>query len=147
MSAGSRRTWDGKPVSPEPPFGASVLVYRRVHGELEWLVLHRRRAATGGDWAWTPPSGARLPDRPVDECAKRELWEETGLRVPIERTRAGTEEWVTYVAVETDHHEITLDEVHDHFEWVTGEEAGARCQPAVVADTIRRGVALVKRPQ
>jgi 8-oxo-dGTP pyrophosphatase MutT (NUDIX family) len=31
-----------------------------------------------GAWARTPPSGARLPGAPVEDCARRELREETG---------------------------------------------------------------------
>jgi 8-oxo-dGTP pyrophosphatase MutT (NUDIX family) len=84
-------TWDGLPASPEPPYAACVVVWRWAPpGAPEFLVLHR--LAPGGpgfegDWAWTPPSGARLPGEPPDEAAKRELLEETGLRLPLDRLR------------------------------------------------------------
>ncbi len=68
-------TWDGKPISPEPPFGASVVVYRRGAAGVEFLILHRAHSGPefDGDWAWTPPSGARLPHEPILACAEREL--------------------------------------------------------------------------
>jgi 8-oxo-dGTP pyrophosphatase MutT (NUDIX family) len=33
-----------------------------------------------GACAWTPPSGARLPGEPVEDCARRELRDETGAK-------------------------------------------------------------------
>jgi 8-oxo-dGTP pyrophosphatase MutT (NUDIX family) len=61
--------------------GALVVVYRRGERGLEYLVLHRGHSgpAYEGDWAWGPPGGAREAGESVDECARRELLEETGL--------------------------------------------------------------------
>ena len=36
-----RTTWDGLPISEEPPFGATVVVYRHNGARLEILLLHR----------------------------------------------------------------------------------------------------------
>ena len=76
-------TWDGKPIASEPPYGAMVLVYRMNGEQPEFLILHRAQLGPDfeGDWAWTPPSGARQPGETIEECARRELWEEAGLRV------------------------------------------------------------------
>ena len=79
-----RTTWDGLPISEEPPFGATVVVYRHNGARLEILLLHRAHHGPDyvGDWAWTPPAGSRLPDEPIEACARRELLEETGLDLP-----------------------------------------------------------------
>jgi 8-oxo-dGTP pyrophosphatase MutT (NUDIX family) len=76
-----RATWDGLAVSREKPYGASVVVWRYIDGEREFLLLHRRAPGGpdfAGDWAWTPPGEARLPGESIDQTARRELREETG---------------------------------------------------------------------
>lgn len=106
------RTWDGLPVSAERPYGASVLVWRAGAGRREWLILHRRHhgPAYEGDWAWTPPSGARLPGEPVEACARRELTEETGLgALALVPTDCGNDEWVLYAAEAPMDAEVRLD--------------------------------------
>ena len=64
-------TWDGLPVSDTDPRGASVIVYREGKAGLEVLVLHRAHRGPDfeGDWAWTPPSGARQPGENIDIVA------------------------------------------------------------------------------
>lgn len=131
-------TWEGLPISPDAPFGTSIIVYRRAAQGVEFLILHRAHdgPAYEGEWAWTPPSGARLPDEPVDECARRELWEETGLTLPIHATKRGLESWAIYFAEADDYTTITLDAEHDRYAWVTLDEAMTRCLPARVADGV-----------
>ena len=128
-------TWDGRPISHEPPFGASVIVYRWVRSRLEFLILHRAHvdANDAENWAWTPPSGARLPDEPILECAIRELKEETGLALPLRATSHGPDEWAIYVAEAESHTIVQLDVEHDLFEWVAADIAVARCAPEVVS--------------
>jgi 8-oxo-dGTP pyrophosphatase MutT (NUDIX family) len=133
------RTWDGLPVSQEKPYGASVIVWRHATSGREFLVLHRR-AAGDGDWAWTPPSGARLPDEPLVEAARRELLEETGLDLDFEPTEAGGDEWAVFVAEAPVNARIVLDDEHDRFAWLPADEAGAKCLPRVVAEQLE-GVA------
>lgn len=128
-------TWDGLPVSEEKPFGAAVAVWRERAGQREWLVL-RRRHAEGANWRWTPPTGARLPGEPPDDCARRELLEETGLALEPGPTPCSREEWALYAAEALPDAEVRLDAEHDDFEWVRLEEAIARCRPQVVADGI-----------
>lgn len=135
-------TWDGRPVSPEPPHGVSIVVYRRAGAEdgYEFLLLHRAHCGPDyeGDWAWTPPSGARLPGEPLPACAARELHEETGLSLTPRPTDLGSPEWAIYLAEVDAGAAITLDAEHDRFEWVSLDEALQRCRPAVVADALRR---------
>ncbi len=137
-----KTTWDGRSRASEPPFGATVIVYRRSQG-LEFLVLHRRHALSAPDqaWAWTPPSGARLPGEDVWACARRELQEETGLTLSIEATSFGTPEWSVYLAEAAPLASIALDAEHDRFEWVDSDEAVRRCAPSQVSEPLVRAAA------
>lgn len=132
-------TWDGAPISPEAPYGATVIVYRRDRGRAEFLVLHRciEGLAYEGDWAWTPPSGARYPGEEIDNCAARELREETGLNLPLRRTDHGTEDWIVYLAEARRTDGVQLGAEHDRCEWVSAQEAVRRCLPEEVGRPFR----------
>ena len=115
------------------------MVYRRVP-EIEILLLHRAAvdANYAGDWAWTPPAGARFPAEPVDECAARELHEEVGLDgAPAPIATADDGRWAVYVLEVPADVAVRLDAEHDRYEWVTADDAVARCLPALVGDSIR----------
>jgi 8-oxo-dGTP pyrophosphatase MutT (NUDIX family) len=132
------RTWDGREVAGEPPFGATVAVWRERDGVREWLVLHRAHHGRDyeGDWAWTPPSGARYPGETIHACARRELVEETGLALdpqPVHLDR----EWALFVVRASADADVTLDAEHDAFDWLSVDEACARCMPSAVADGLR----------
>jgi 8-oxo-dGTP pyrophosphatase MutT (NUDIX family) len=140
-------TWDGLPISAVPPFGAAVVVFRAGPGGLELLLLHRAHHGPdyAGDWAWTPPSGARLPDEPIDACARRELREETGLELPIVPTTCGTADWPVYLAEAPPAARVVLDAEHDRFEWVPVEQAGLRCLPIQVGRSLEAAAAALPR--
>jgi 8-oxo-dGTP pyrophosphatase MutT (NUDIX family) len=128
-------TWDGLPVSREKPFAACVVVWRRAPGGREFLVLHRHHGGPEheGDWAWTPPSGGRLPGEEADAAASRELHEETGLALPLTRcARDPSDEVVLYVAEAPTDVELVLDAEHDRFDWRSLEEAVRSCLPTSV---------------
>lgn len=139
-------TWDGLPVAREPPFAASVVVWREGAGGREFLLLHRLApggAEYEGDWAWTPPAGARFPGEEPDEAARRELYEETGLAlelVPAAAARA-TEDVALYVAQAAPGDAIRIDAEHDRFEWLPLEDALVRCLPPVVAQGLANAAA------
>ena len=138
------KTWDGKSIASEPPYGATVVVYRTIPSGPEFLVLHRAHhgPAYGGDWAWTPPAGARQPGETVEACAKRELLEETGLCAPVRRMDPGEADWAVYCAeVDAGTQVVLHDSEHDRFEWVSLVEALKRCRPQRVAT----GIELVAR--
>ncbi len=133
-------TWDGQPRAAEPPFGAAVIVYRRCTAGREFLLLHRSHAGPDyeGDWAWTPPSGARLPGEAIEACAQRELLEEAGLAVPARALPNAAPDWMIFEAEVGEDVQVVLGDVeHDRFEWVSLAEALRRCVPAKVAEAFQ----------
>ncbi|NMP24216.1 NUDIX domain-containing protein [Sulfobacillus harzensis] len=140
-----RVTWDGKAISPDPPFGATVVVFRR-QPALSILLLHRAHhgAEYEGDWAWTPPAGARQPGEAVADAAERELYEEAGLRVPITACAASATEWAVFLAEVGDREMIRLiDPEHDRFAWVSPGEALRRVAPEVARETLAKALACI----
>jgi SAM-dependent methyltransferase/8-oxo-dGTP pyrophosphatase MutT (NUDIX family) len=143
-----RTTWDGLPISTEPPYGATVVVYRGHGAATEVLLLHRAHHGPeyAGDWAWTPPAGARLPGEHIEECARRELREETGLDLPLRLTECGAADWPHFVAEAAHDAAIVLDAEHDRFEWAAADQAPRQCLPeevrAPLTATLRTVVAL-----
>lgn len=138
-------TWDGLPISRSKPYGTIIVVYRAAATGYEFLALHRAEPGPSyeGDWAWTPPSGARLPDEPVETCARRELAEETGLDLPIRRATTSGETWAVFVAEAPDTARVVLDAEHDRFAWLSVDELLTRCRPEQVADQIREAISLL----
>jgi 8-oxo-dGTP pyrophosphatase MutT (NUDIX family) len=106
------------------------------------LLLHRSHHGPeyAGDWAWTPPSGARWPREPIDVCAARELREETGLSLPLVPTDCGSAEWPVYLAEAPCNASVVLDVEHDRYEWVTADVAPARCLPDQVGRSLAAAV-------
>ena len=143
---GAHTTWDGLPVSQEPPYGCSIVVFRRHGDEIQLLMLHRRHngADYEGDWAWTSPSGARLPGELVDACARRELAEETGLALPLHATDCGGPDWRLYWAEAPLNATIAPDDEHDRYVWTTSDEALRRCLPIRVRDNLACVIALLR---
>ena len=145
MAYSMRETWDGLPISPEPPYGAAIVVFRRVGDTLELLMLHRAHHGPEyeGDWAWTPPSGSRLPGEPIEACARRELLEESGLDLELEPTDCGTAEWVVFVAEAPADAQVLLDAEHDRYAWLPCEAALSRCRPDLAATPLQTAVTLI----
>jgi 8-oxo-dGTP pyrophosphatase MutT (NUDIX family) len=132
-------TWDGQPIASEPPFGATVVVYRLTPTGPEFLVLHRSHHGPDfeGDWAWTPPAGARLPGESIEACARRELLEEAGVTANITLTNHGSSDWAVFQAQLDDAAGVVLgDSEHDRFEWVGLEQVRKRCLPAFVSEAV-----------
>lgn len=142
-----RTTWDGLPIAAEPPYGASVIVYRRSPAQL--LLLHRAHygPAFDGDWAWTPPAGSRQPGEDIDDCARRELAEEAGLSVATLAALPDANEpnWHYYAHELAADAEVRLVDVeHDRFEWLPVADAVARIRPDFVAAAVRRACTLLQ---
>jgi NUDIX domain len=113
-------------------------------GGWEYLLLHRayRGPVYAGDWAWTPPSGARLPGEPVLAGALRELKEEAGLSCaePVPVDLSGP--WAIFLAEVPARTQVRLDAEHDGFGWVPEAEALTRCRPASVAASVAAAAAV-----
>jgi 8-oxo-dGTP pyrophosphatase MutT (NUDIX family) len=136
-----RFTWDGLPVAPDEPHGAAIVVRRPAPGgDQEYLVLHRAHQGPGyeGDWAWTPPSGSRLPGEPVLPAALRELAEESGLRAAQLRPVDLGGIWAVFALDVAAGTRARVDAEHDRLEWVSLAEALARCKPDAVAAGLRQ---------
>jgi 8-oxo-dGTP pyrophosphatase MutT (NUDIX family) len=131
LLAPQRRTWDDLPVSREKPYGATVVVRRG--GDV--LLLHRAHEGRDydGDWAWTPPSGSRLPGESPEECARRELREEAGLELALHHVPSAHDDWTLWVADAPADAEVALDDEHDAYRWLPLDDAAALCKPDRVA--------------
>ncbi len=143
MSEDATHTWDGLPMAKEPPFGASVVVFRRGRSGIEILMLHRSHNGPDyeGDWAWTPPSGGRQPGEAVETCARRELAEEAGLHLDVRATDIDLTTWAVYVAeVHPDTTVELTDPEHDRYRWLTPAAALACCAPEHVRLSLQRAI-------
>jgi 8-oxo-dGTP pyrophosphatase MutT (NUDIX family) len=140
-------TWDGRRIADDFPRGSMVVVYRRRapalgRAPVEVLLLHRAHEGPEheGDWAWTPPSGARQPGEDVLAGAVRELREEAGLVLPVTSVSSGVPEWAVWIAL-WDGSPVRLDAdtdllEHDRYIWTTPERALELVRPAVVTESL-----------
>jgi ADP-ribose pyrophosphatase YjhB (NUDIX family) len=126
--------------------GVAVDVWRRRGSKLEFLILHRALwgAAFEGDWAWSTPGGRLRDGEDPLAGARRELEEETGLRLELVATSCGPATTIVFSAEAPAGAAIALSDEHDRYEWLTLSEASARCLPtwanehlACVARTLR----------
>ncbi|HSM58683.1 MAG TPA: NUDIX domain-containing protein [Candidatus Sulfomarinibacteraceae bacterium] len=143
-------TWDGLPVSPNPPYGAMIVVYRLDEEDphqRQFLVLHRghRGADFEGRWAWGPPSGARQPGEDIVHCAERELHEETGLKLPLQQVYVVDDQWPVFLAQAPVDCAIRLSPEHDRYVWLPLREAVARMTPEVVRQSFLAAVRVLSQ--
>ena len=82
-----------------PRVGVAVIVCRGTR-----VLLGKRRSATHGDGVWQFPGGHLEWGEAVDDCARRETLEETGLSVQIE----GAGPWTNDLFDAEQRHYVTL---------------------------------------
>jgi aminoglycoside 6'-N-acetyltransferase len=138
-------TWDGLPIAPDNPRGAGVVVR---HPDGAYLLLHRHHNGPDyeGDWAWTSPSGARLPGEPVLACAERELLEETALGGLELRPVDLSGGWAVFAAIAPDTSAVVIDPEHDRYEWLPFDRAIERLAPSSVVHNFQRGATVPLPP-
>lgn len=124
-------------MRPDPPHGAAIAVWREADAGVEWLLLHhdpahRDRNDLPGEWDWGCPSGSRFPGEPLEDCARRELEEETGLGLAIHLVLADAT-WPWFIARADSDASVRLSEEHDAYRWLALEEALDLIRPVSVA--------------
>lgn len=141
-------TWDGLPIAADSPRGAMVVVRRAGSEGEQFLLLHRHHHGPDhvGDWAWTPPAGARLPGEAILQGAVRELGEEAGLADVDLRPVDLSGGWALFAAEVDPTTPIVIDCEHDRYDWLGSQAALALLAPDIVAQAFRRAsvVALPK---
>ena len=110
-----------------------------------FLILHRMAPGRlGGDWSWTPASGARKPGAEIVQAAVRELEEEAELRLSLNCAPFARGTWATYLAkARPDAVPALHDPDHERVKWASPDEAIRRSQPAIVSDTLQRALSFL----
>lgn len=113
------------PVKPYALFVKGVILNPSGH----CLLLRRSQISKANPGKWEFPGGKLDPHERVDEALLREVWEETGLTVTVQRVAGAAESEmaerkIAYLILEalavTD--VVTLSQEHDQFMWVAPEQ-------------------------
>ncbi|HEX6593698.1 MAG TPA: NUDIX domain-containing protein [Bacillota bacterium] len=139
-----RKTWDGLDVSEYPPYGVGIVVYKIRDGSIYYLILRRSWKNQGDNWEWGPPGGARLPGEKIEDCMKRELYEETGLKKSAVLTEIGDKTWFVYCLQIKRGTNIILSSEHDQFMWAPLEKAIEKCSPDLIKRQIKQADEFIK---
>ncbi len=145
----ARRTSRRVPV--ERAVSAGGVVFRRQDGCIEVVLCGRTEQGI-----WGLPKGGPNPGETMEETALREVREETGLKVAIQRKIDTTEYWFAREGVRyhkfVHHYLMTAtggsveehDWKYDEVEWFPAEEACKRLSYGNEVDVVRKALALIE---
>jgi 8-oxo-dGTP pyrophosphatase MutT (NUDIX family) len=143
----------GRRFEVEDLVSAGGIVYRRGEGEPEIVLCGRPSRGL-----WALPKGTPEPSETLEQTALREVTEETGLDVDIERKVGEIEYWFTRAELgkrfhkrvhhylmrpiggDTSRHDAEYDEVR----WFPASEAARRLTFADEVEMLRKAVALLE---
>lgn len=144
MSSRRRRVWQ---------VSAGGVVYRRRNGRLDVLLCGR-----SADGVWGLPKGAPEPGESIEEAARREVAEETGIQVDIEAKIGTIEYWFRLPTRELCHKvvhhylmvpvggDVSLrDQEYDQVKWFELEEARRTLTYANEADLLAQAAAILQQ--
>jgi len=134
---------------------AGGIVYQHADG-IPQVVLCGRRV----DGLWGLPKGTPIEGESLEQTARREVTEETGLQVEIERPIGAIEYWFTRIEQGVRFHKIVHHylmkpvgggfEQHDHeydmVEWCPADAAVERLTYRNEAELLRRTLGLLAEP-
>lgn len=133
---------------------AGGIVYQQAESGPEVVLCGRR-----GDGLWGLPKGTPIQGESLEQTARREVTEETGLEVEIERSIGAIEYWFTRVEQGVRFHKVVHhylmkptgggfdlhDREYDIVEWCPARKAVDRLTYRNEAELLRRTLALLPR--
>ena len=140
----------GQKLPLERAVSAGGVVYRRGDRGIEVVLCGRTE-----DGVWGLPKGTPSPGESLEQAAVREVTEETGLRVAIERKIDSIEYWFAregvryhkfvhhYLMVPTGGSTADHDSEYDRVEWFPAEQATKTLSYRNEIEVVRKAIALL----
>jgi 8-oxo-dGTP pyrophosphatase MutT (NUDIX family) len=149
-----RRT-GGQRLRIEDAVSAGGIVYRRTNGGIEIVLCGRMPRGI-----WGLPKGTPIPGETLEQTAEREVREETGLEVKIDRKVGEIEYWFSrveqgvrfhkrvhhYLMVPTGGSTADHDHEYDVVQWFPLWDAEHALTYANEAEILRRAAAMLNAP-
>jgi 8-oxo-dGTP pyrophosphatase MutT (NUDIX family) len=76
------------------------------------------------------------PGESIEQCAARELFEETGLTLSLSATGESSDGWPVFLAEAPAGAVVRLSTEHDQFAWLTLAQAADQTKPAMVRNQL-----------
>jgi 8-oxo-dGTP pyrophosphatase MutT (NUDIX family) len=121
------------------PRGASVVGASLTPEGRVYLLLRPADAEPDeSGWLWVLPGGRREPGEGIEECAARELREETGIDARPLEVDADGRRWAVFRLDVPWPAAIRLSREHAEFDWVPLAEAYRRCPADALTEMLTR---------